>query len=167
VKFQQTFQRYKGGGGPAGSVALGADAVPTVAPNAMQANGIAVDNVLSLRFRDWIGFPVHRIAVALTAPAGTTVAIPGAMYLYEESTSAWYRIGPASVSITTGVLAFFDTLALVDAPSVTGSSSDASALARLGSPMTQALLVLSDPGAGAANGKYSIAMAGDLHLAGA
>lgn len=164
MKFPTTFKRFKGGGG----TALGSDVVPTVAPGQLGTAGVATDCLGSYRYQNINGWPCHRIAVCLTAPGGTTVPIPASLYFFEEGSGAWYRVGPAGMSLTSGVVTFFDTVGLLEMPSAPSGvigQTPVSAVASMGVGSNQVYLVLSDPGAGAANGTYVVSMGPDLTTA--
>jgi hypothetical protein len=147
--FPTLFTRRVGG---SGSVPLlGSDSAPTAAPSA------SMDNVLFTKFSNINGWPVHRVAVVCTAPAAP-VAMPADLYMYEDRTQSWHKINASPVTITPGVVAFFDAVALLDMPNAQSN------MAGVQTGSGAYALVVSNPGA-EPSGTFTFAMGPDLTLA--
>ena len=143
MRFPVTFNRYISTI-PAGGIALGGDSsLPAGAPNVSQ------DNVLSSRFANINGWPCHRIAVSYKGPSSAK-NLPARMFIYEESTCGWYKVG-SDVTLKPDTIQFFDVLALLDFHAPNGEPAGS----------IQAFLQIDAAGSDP-TGTYTFAMAPDL-----
>ena len=147
MKFPRTFTRYVGTL-PADGIAIGSDTTPT-GPLTSQP-----DNVLFSRFSNINGWPVHRIAVVYSGPAGAPSVVARGL-MYEDSTGAWYQIG-ADVTMQPGRVSFFDIVALLEMPNVQANLDQAT------SGSVSFFLQVDAPVGGSSNGAYMFAMGPDL-----
>ncbi len=146
MKFPASFTRYVGTV-PEGGVALGADTLPTGRPLA------TMDNLLASRFQNINGWPCHRVAVTYVGPAGAPT-LSASMYFYEDTTETWYLIG-APVTLTSGTVAFFDVIAILEMANTEASLANAT-------PGSISQLLIVSASGTIVDGAYLFAMAPDL-----
>jgi hypothetical protein len=167
------FSRWKGTA-PAGSVVLGADAVPNGAqggdgtgpgqpiPNTASVaggpgTGVVGDNLLAMRFANNAGWPIHRIAVGYNyRGAGSAVTLPATIWIWDALTVRWYQTTMGT--LTADRITFFDCVSLIDPQTKQ---------ANLFTPMSsggslEALLIVSDNSG--PNGEYRFGMGADLSV---
>ncbi len=157
MRFPITFTRKKGGGAPAlPSNAAGAQPGSLTSP----PNATTMDNLLQTVGISKEGWPVQRIVVAPgTANPGTVSAN---LYYFDENTQGWYLLNSSAVTLTAGVLAFFDTAVLIPPPQ---SISPSGALNTFQVGVMSVFLAVFDTGASPA-GTYVFAVAADLTTVG-
>lgn len=146
MRMHKQFSRWKGVGGPA----LGSDGAagvpPTVNPNAH------IDNVLIASFSTTSGFPAQRIAVTCKGPSADDVSLAAQLWLYDNLTDAWYRVG-SSTNITTNRVNYFDLCVLGEPSPVLMTGATAGSIS--------AMLIVQD-GTSVPSGEYVFAMSPDL-----
>ena len=150
MKFPVKFSRFKGAA-PAGSIALGSDAAPTT-----QLPAATMDNLLSCRFNNINGWPIHRVAVVYRPPSGA-LALTAQMWFWESNIGRWFAVGDAK-ALAANAVTFFDVIGLGDMPATdtSGNTNTMGSIAQV--------LVVTDPGA-APDGEHIIALAPDLTTA--
>lgn len=106
MRFPMTFNRVVDGVADT----LGTDAVPTTRPSA------SADNQFACKLYNVNGFPLQRLAVGYTTNlpnhAGKDVTV--AVWLWDDTSSAWYQVG--SAALKDGTISYFDVPALMDNP---------------------------------------------------
>lgn len=152
MRFTKKFSRRVGADGS--EPVLGSDEVPKTQPSTRDAEYSQV-------FMNIQGWPAHRLAVACKFEGeGSAPPVEADLYVWEDTTEAWYRIPqPAKVLLTPGEISFFDVVGLVNPPHVGGRDDLGASAGHL-----QAFLLVrspekSDP---KLKGRYTFAMASDL-----
>lgn len=83
-------------------------------PSGAMASG--TDNGISIRVRDQVGWPAHRLAVAYTGPTGAAPYMPADLYAWDANSQAWYKVHEATKSLRLGRLVYFDLVGLAEPP---------------------------------------------------
>lgn len=144
MRFHKKFLRDIGGGS---NPVLGSDSAPTL------PSELADDNVLTARFKDIDGWPVHRIAVGYKGPGGA-LTLTANVYIWDELSAAWYLVNPTPVNLVPNRLTFFDMVGLSSPlPDLDSTSATAGAL----EAYVQIIPAGSDPA-----GTYTFVVAPDL-----
>lgn len=176
MRFPCTFTRYVGTL-PAGGKAVGSDGLivdgggnPIKGSSNAYGSG-QYDNILPSRIVSINGWPIQRVAfVGKYAGVGSPVAMPVAVYVYEDSLACWFPLScsaGASPTYTPGTNAapsapiFFDCLALIDFPhagGVTGDPGDLQSTA----PGNAVYLAIVGTGTSPPNGTYQFALAAEM-----
>lgn len=127
------------------------DVLPT---GALPAN---TDIALSIRPRDLVGFPVHRLAVGYSGPAGASY-LPADLYAWEGNSQQWLKTHDGTKVLRPGRVNYFD-LAGIAEPPVKISNLDQG----MAGGTDYVLIVTTPPNTiTPANGTYTFAMAADL-----
>lgn len=161
MRFPTTFTRYKPASGS--QKLLGGDVLPVDANGVPRRPSIALDdNLVDVRATSINGWPAYRVVLAAGyVGAGPPIALPVAMYFYEENLGIWVLVPQSAGTVTPGtpttpqLPVYFDCMALMDFPHV---KTD---LAAPTPGNIAQIVIVSDPG-GAPNGTYNFAMAVDL-----
>jgi hypothetical protein len=159
MRFHVGFQRYKGTV-PTGKIALGADTLPSTAPNPK-----TMDNVLFCKFDNINGWPCHRVAVVCNQKSGTatSVALAGQMFIFETRTQAWHAVDASATAIPMNQVVFFDVVALLTRPPMLSSQVEGlDGAVETGS--IEAMLLITDPNT-TEDGEYDFAIGADLTTA--
>jgi len=119
MHFPCKFSRWKGAGAPADAIVLGSDVAPTAYADLRR------DSVLNYRPANASGFPAQRVAIVYSPPSGSTSLI-ATLYAYEANTGKWYRVGPASFTLTPGKITYVDALGLLEPPATQANIANAS-----------------------------------------
>jgi hypothetical protein len=101
MRFQQSFSRIVNAGG---GTTLGTDTVPTTPPSA------TADNIIGASLKNIDGFPVQRFVVTYKGPTNAQ-PLPAQLWMWEDSTAAWYRCGGTQM-LSPGEVSWFDQPAL-------------------------------------------------------
>jgi hypothetical protein len=99
---------------------------PTGAPSAGTTGGAI--NQLAYVGRDINGWPVHRIAVVYvkgTSSAPATIAAD--LYFYEGNSQTWVKANASTVTLTNGVVAYYDVPTTFSQPINTATVATAQA----------------------------------------
>ena len=146
MRFWTTFSRWIGPGGPP----LGGDPIPIGPPVSGPDNLLIGDK--SLTYRDT--GQTHRVVVACSMPTGAT-QLTADLWVWEESTSAWYKTSQTSIVVYPNTMVFSDVaVPLSTALRVQGD------VTQPGGEL-QCFLVAHNPGSLPA-GEYKFAMAPNL-----
>lgn len=148
MRFPYSFTRYKGTV-PAGGVVLGADTAPTTEQPSKQ------DHLISHVISNVNGWPTHRIAgVCRYVGGGNVTGVPVQMYMWEDTTEYWYKLGESVTMTPNGTVMFFDTVGPLE---YYGTLQDLEYVR----PGTAHILVIATD-SGASNGTYTFAFCPDL-----
>lgn len=105
MKLHKAFTRVKPAGG-VGTVTLGADGAPSGAPGATET---ATGNAARLPLYDAHGNPLQGVAVAVryTGGGGAPATVVGALWAYDETSAAWFRLTAAAEAFEVNRLASY------------------------------------------------------------
>jgi hypothetical protein len=115
------------------------------------------DNSISIRVRDIIGRPVHRLALGYAGPAGAPY-LPADVYAWESNSQAWYKTHDAVKMLRPGRLNYYDMSGVAEPPAK-ASNLDQAAVGG-----TDLVLIIKVPPNTIvpANGTYTFSIGADL-----
>ena len=150
MRFPVHFTRTVTGGG----ALLPAQSAPTAAPNTA-----TMPNLLTALQATKNGWPVQRIAVTYKyTGGGGAVNLSADLYMYEDTTQAWYKMNSAGViTLKPGCVTYVDAITLCESAQTNndvfgnGSSTPGG---------LECVVVVIDPG-GLANGTYDFCIGPD------
>lgn len=125
-----------------------ADTLPTAAPSNQ-------DFLLPARNRNILGWPIHRVAVGYSGPAGATY-LRADLYAWDVNTQLYYLTHDMSKMLRPGRINYFDVPAICEPPQTQANQGNAI------SDGIGLILIVTPPNVTAVNGTYTFTMAADL-----